>query len=62
VIGRTVVALRPSMRGSPLRMRWRTMLLSSLNSELSTSSAVYFGASPPERARMAAALISPTLA
>ena len=62
VIGRTVVASRPSMRGSPLRMRWRTMLLSSLNSELSTSSAVYFGASPPASASVQAALISATLA
>jgi len=62
VIGRTVTASRPSMRGSPFRMRWRTMLLSSLNSELSTSSAVYLGASPPDSASVAAALISPIFA
>ena len=40
VIGRTVFTSRPSIRGSPFSMRWRTMLLSSLNSSPSTCSRV----------------------
>ena len=43
VIGRTVRVSRPSMRGSPLRIRWRTMRLSSLKSALSTASWVHLG-------------------
>ena len=58
VIGRTVTVSRPSMRGSPLRMRWRTMLLSSLKSTPSTCSAVHFGASPPVRVASVCVLIS----
>ena len=49
VIGRTVVQSRPSMRGSPLRIRWRTMLLSSLKSAPSICSDVHLGDSPPAR-------------
>ena len=45
LIGRTVSASRPSIRGSPFRMRWRTMLLSSLKSCISTCPAGHFGVS-----------------
>ena len=59
VIGRTVLVSRPSMRGSPFRMRWRTMLLSSLKSAFSTCSPLNFGASPPVSVVSSWVLISP---
>ena len=58
VIVRTVCMSRPSMRGSPSRMRRRTMLYSRRPISSVTLRAPNFGASPEASAATAAFLIS----
>ncbi len=62
LIGRTVLLSRPSIRGWPSRIRWRTSLCSRLKNSVPTSSLVNFGASPVVNASSSEFFISLILA